>query len=232
LIDLIFPLSRACPLCGGGSGEVCRQCREDLAALTAGSSRCAVCGRFAVVSMAGFCAECPGRRWPFAFNRASFPYEGCAREAVHQLKYRRRRHLASFMAGLMLKTFQAEEGYRKAELLVPVPMGKERFRERGFNQAELLAGALSELSRLPAARVLVRTRETQPQTGLSRAKRRRNMAGAFAVTPGSEPLVKGRIVVVVDDVFTTGSTMAAAAQALKRAGAGQVLGLTFAGGSR
>ncbi|MGC7880096.1 ComF family protein, partial [Desulforudis sp. 1190] len=70
------------------------------------------------------------------------------------------------------------------------------------------------------------------QTGLSRAQRRRNMAGAFAVASGSESFVRGRTVVVVDDVFTTGSTMASAARALKRAGAGRVLGLTFAGGNR
>ncbi|MGC7846389.1 ComF family protein [Desulforudis sp. 1088] len=211
---------------------MCRECVESLAALAAGSSRCAVCGRFAVVSLAGFCDECPGQSWPFVFNRASFPYEGRARETVHQLKYHGRRHLASFMAGLMLKTFQAEEGYLKAELLVPVPMGRERLRERRFNQAELLAAALGGLSGLPAAKVLVRARETPPQTGLSRAQRRRNMAGAFAVASGSESFVRGRTVVVVDDVFTTGSTMASAARALKRAGAGRVLGLTFAGGNR
>ena len=119
-------------------------------------------------------------------------------------------------------------------LIVPVPLHALRQRERGFNQAELLAAglvrALKERKGSQALRIsggyLRRVRATPPQTGLSPAARRENLRGAFEAGPGAK--IRGRTVVVIDDVMTTGSTLSACARALKRAGAQTVIGLTLA----
>ena len=111
-------------------------------------------------------------------------------------------------------------------MVVPVPLHWRRRYQRGFNQADLLARLVARQRRIPSSIVLRRTRATLSQAGLSHAGRRRNMSGAFACRrPG---LVKGRRVLLIDDVMTTGSTAAACALALKRAGASRVVFLTVA----
>jgi ComF family protein len=146
------------------------------------------------------------------------PYEGPLRAAVHELKYHGRRRVA----GRLAEAIVAEGGSRAVlsagAVLVPVPLHPRRRRERGFNQAELLAGEVArclDLELAPAA--LVRRADTQTQTGLSAAQRRKNVAGAFAVRHRAQ--IAGRVVVLVDDVVTTGATARACAQALREAGA-------------
>ena len=114
-----------------------------------------------------------------------------------------------------------------AEALVPVPLHPRRQRERGFNQSELLAEALGRRARIGvAAAALVRRQDTRSQTGLSAAARRANVKGAFAVRRRAS--IAGRVVVLVDDVLTTGATASACAQALRAAGAREVRLLTAA----
>jgi ComF family protein len=137
--------------------------------------------------------------------------------AIQRLKYARRRPLADALGGLLAERYP----FAAAALLVPVPLHSTRLRERGFNQAVLLAKCLARARGLClASRLLVRMRATHAQPGLSADARRRNLAAAFALRPGAA--VAGRHVVLIDDVLTTGATADACATALYDAGAARV----------
>jgi competence protein ComFC len=153
--------------------------------------------------------------------------EGPLQRAVHRLKYRGRPGAARVLVDLLVPV-AAELGLRSAEgppLVVPVPLYPLRERQRGYNQAALLARPLAERLDFPyAPGLLARRRQTAPQVGLSRAQRRENVRDAFVARPG----VAGRVVLLVDDVTTTGSTLASAATACLAAGATRVYAVTLA----
>jgi competence protein ComFC len=166
------------------------------------------------------CAE-----WPDSLSvvRSAVWLSEGAREAVHALKYgalpRIAHDLAAAIASVSLPTDEAS-------VLVPIPLAPKRLRQRGYNQSEALARALSRLWRLPVVDVLIRSRETATQTALTPETRLANVAGAF--TPGHGPGVsRDTTCVLVDDVFTTGATLAEAARALEQAGARRIYGITF-----
>jgi len=184
----------------------------------------------------GRCRLCAA--WPAAFGlaRSAVWLDAGAREAVHALKYgglpRIAADLAAAMVGLDVPGLDSG-------LLVPVPLGQARLRARGYNQSERLARALGRRWQRPVVDLLVRTRDTAAQTALTPEARLANVAGAFRVRIGdcglrisSERLESAirnpkSAIILVDDVFTTGATLAEAARALERAGAGTVLAVTF-----
>ena len=157
--------------------------------------------------------------------RSAGLYEGSLREIVHAFKYQGRRGLATPLSEMM-RTAGATM-LTDADLLVPVPLHVWRRIRRGFNQADDLARRLD----VPVLHALMRARPTVPQTGLTAAARRRNVRHAFTmslVKRGARQRLEGRIVVLVDDVRTTGATLDACASVLKGAGAAEVRALTVA----
>jgi ComF family protein len=146
------------------------------------------------------------------------------RKAVHALKYEGQTGLARPLAAMMATKY-GEGGLFSVDAMIPVPLHPRRLRERGYNQATLIARELARTLSLPILEdVLVRSRATKTQTQLSAAERRVNVVGAFTAEPIQ---VAGRALLLVDDVCTTGSTLDACADALRRAGASHVYALTL-----
>ncbi|MBV8051806.1 MAG: ComF family protein [Acidobacteriaceae bacterium] len=196
---------------------------------------CAVCGERLpeVHALDGEvrCETCRRIEPPYVKASAYGSYEGGLRELIHLLKYEQVRPAANVL-GRMLSEAMADllPAMGEDALVVPVPLHASKMRQRGFNQAELIARcALKVMSgnRFELVRgVLERPRETQSQIGLSRHQRRENMRGAFAVV--KPELISGRQVLLVDDVFTTGTTVSECARVLRRAGASKVFVATVA----
>lgn len=159
--------------------------------------------------------------------RAAARYEGVAVDLAHRLKYGDRVDIAPLLGGLMARA--GADILATADVIVPVPLHRWRLWRRRFNQSALLGLEVSRLSGVPQDPFLVaRQRRTPRQVGLSRKERARNVQGAFAVPEARRPDLKGRRVVLIDDVVTTGATVEAVARTLLRAGAGNVDVLAFA----
>jgi ComF family protein len=216
LLDLVYP-----PRCVGCQQPGPWLCPGCLAAIEpVPEPICRLCGD--MVLTGDLCPPC--RRRPLQIDgiRSVGLHQGPLREAVHGLKYHRQRHLAPVLAGLMAQRLQAES--LPADVLVPVPLHPDRQRQRGYNQAALLAGALAGPALPVAAGCLVRTRATATQTHLGRDDRMANVAGAFTCRNGD---LAGRRVLLIDDVCTTGATLEACALACRQAGAASVWALTL-----
>lgn len=164
----------------------------------------------------------------FARARAVAHFDdGPLRQLVHRLKYSDRMELAKPLGAWMVRA--GSEILAEADLLVPVPLHRARLARRGFNQASVLAQAISARCGVPVDPfILARVKPTPPQVGLSRSQRALNMQGAFRVDIGDAPRIEGRAIVLVDDVVTSGATVNAASRALLRAGAKRVDVLVFA----
>ena len=180
---------------------------------------CSRCGQPLLLTELA-CRLCAGWTTELDRVRSAVWHEGGARDAIHQLKYEGWWRVTDALARAMIGL----EPLTGRLVLVPVPLAAKRLRERGYNQSEHLARALGTILRIPVrTNSLRRVRETPTQTALTPEARLANVAGAFL---GSG--VQGLRIVLVDDVFTTGATLQAAAAALRKAGAAQVEAVTFA----
>ena len=168
------------------------------------------------------CARCRTSRGAIARARAIGPYQGALRAIIHAFKYEGRRSLARPLAGRMRS--RGSVLLDDADWLVPVPLHSSRRRERGFNQAADLADHVG----LPVCHALRRTRRTPTQTELPEAERHVNGRDAFALNTRARRSVPDRVLVLIDDVSTTGATLDACARVLKAAGAKEVRALTAA----
>lgn len=213
VLDLAFPA--ACSGCGREGEPLCAECRPAL------DARLELPGGTPI----GLPADLPA---PLLQLDWCAPFAGPVRHALHDLKYAGERRLAEPLGRAVARRWR-RVGVG-ADLVVPVPVHANRERQRGYDQAALIAAVAARELRLPVARALERGRATIAQFELGRDQRAANVAGAFRVRDGAEAAaaVRGRWILLVDDVVTTGSTLAACATALERAGAAAVSAITVA----
>src|SRR4051812_46488914 len=195
---------------------VCAACREPLEHPTRGAV-CEACWSAAVPAAPLGCDALPPS---ITLATAIGPYDGRLRDIIHALKYDPRPTVAKHLAARMRDA--GAEVLSSADVVVPVPLHRSRLRARGFNQARTLALRLG----LPLSDALIRIRRTESQADLPATRRHANVRGAFAMHPGAR--IDGRVVVLVDDVRTTGATLSACASVLLDAGAAEVRALTAA----
>jgi ComF family protein len=187
------------------SGNICPQCGEP----QAGAKLCNACQAIP----------------PDYYSLRSFAlFQGPLRKAIHRLKYERDIGLGEALSKHMIELYNVNKW--KVDVIVPVPLSPKRHHDRGYNQASLLGRPLAYAIQKPfRTDMLVRSRETHTQVGLTAFERKRNVEGAFSTRPN---LVTGKSILIIDDVTTTGSTISACAKALRQAGASAVYGLTLA----
>lgn len=193
------------------------------------SPMCTRCG-LVFVSRSGedhLCGRCLEHPGTFSKARAAGIYDQSLRTAIQELKFKRCTTLAKPLGQLLFQTFEQQWGPGEIDLITPVPLHRRRFRERGFNQAYLLIRRWQLPDDVVIVRdLLIRSRETAPQTGLDRRQRRINLKNAFSMKRDGQ--TKGKRVLLIDDVLTTGATVDACARALIKDGAHRVDVLTLA----
>ncbi len=240
LFATLFPAD--CRICGGpliriSRLPVCAECLESIQPIAGGL--CSVCGErivsgYALDSVEDIrCGICRRIDPPFAKAAAYGSYESGLRDLIHMLKYQQVRPAANVLGRMLAEVIvELQAGWYPAPVLVvPVPLFSAKLRQRGFNQAEMIARMALKVSPerekySVAADVLERSRDTQSQIGLTRHQRRENLRGAFRVRDRER--VAGREILLVDDVFTTGTTASECARVLRRAGAARVWVATVA----
>ena len=225
VLDLLLP--PRCLACGtavDGTGRLCAACWGGLTFL--GEPACGRCGTpFDADSHAPFCAACLRHPPDYDRARAVLAYDDASRPLLLSFKHGDRTDAGPTYGAWLARAAEPLLA-RGVDLVVPVPLHRWRLLSRRYNQSALLAQALARrIGRPYAAAALRRTRQTRSQGHLSAAARERNVRGAFAADAG---LVKGKAVLLVDDVLTSGATLGACARALKRAGARSVQAVTLA----
>lgn len=217
-MDLIYP-----PICGG-YGKVgvrwCADCHRSLQRVT--NNLCPRCGT--PKSKDFVCANCRDRCYVFDGLRAYAIYSGALRNAIHRLKYQRDIALAETLSCYLVELYH--ETRWEIDLIVPVPLGVVRKRERGYNQAALIAYPFALAVQIPcSSKTLRRIKGTSSQVDLGYAQRIENVKNAFWADPQK---VAEKAILIVDDVTSTGATLNACAEALKNAGAKAVFGFVVA----
>ncbi len=221
MLDLLFP--PRCPLCGKIADGVCEECQRRLPYVR--QPMCFHCGRPLQNEEEEYCASCRKRESDWTEGRALYTYTGPIRSSLHAVKYQNRREYLDFFARDMAEHLGRDIRRWRPQAIVPVPMHPSAKRRRGYNQAEILAKRLSGELHIPVCAALRKVKKTADQKELDHRARRQNLKGAFAADPkyfcGEDGLI-GKRILLVDDVYTTGSTVQEAAGTLARAGAAEI----------
>lgn len=219
----------ACALCGAGcEAAVCAPCHAQFVA--ARRQRCGRCANPLGASDARYqCAGCLARRPAFDATLAAADYIAPLDQLVLQLKFGAQLALAPWFAQTLRDVVLEHPGFALPNVLCPVPLGRARLVERGFNQALEIARPLARSLGIPLrARLAIRALDTRAQSSLAPGERRKNLRNAFIVAPDALAMVRGQHIGIVDDVMSSGHTLNELAATFKRFGAARVSNLVFA----
>ncbi len=209
----VFPSK--CKICGAPlkSGErvICNSCIKEFERHS--GAKCPVCGKFYFSESAKdlICGECLKSRPKFEIHRSAGIYEGKLRETILIFKYSGYEHLSKILAKFLVENIQ---DVWDGECIVPIPSHRKKLRERGFDHIYLIAKEVGKIKKIEVRKILRKTRYTLPQAGLPRSARLKNVRGSFSIRK-AYPCKK---VVLIDDVWTTGSTIREATSILKKNG--------------
>ena len=219
---MIYP--EVCPFCGQISKNgICSTCREKRPYIK--GPVCFCCGKPLEREETEYCMDCSGTIHYFEQGKSLFLHRSPVSEAVYRFKFKNQRVYGRVFAKELAGRYGEQIRRWKVEALIPIPLFWKKRRKRGYNQAEVLARYLSKETGIPVEdRALLRIRQTHPQKTLDPRERRRNLQNAFAVSGKWDP---PKCVLILDDIYTTGSTINKAAKMLKKAGVQKVYFLTI-----
>lgn len=201
----------------------CEACRSKLPVV--GKICCYRCGKPLKEEEQEYCLDCCKKVHFYEQGLSLWVYDACTRAMIFRFKYQNHRAYTAFFARELIRAHYRQIRAWNADMLVPVPLHKRRYRQRGFNQATLLAEEISTYIQVPVREgIVVRIRNTTPQKKLNDKGRQKNLKNAFKIAENSVKLKK---IILVDDIYTTGSTVDAIARLLKQAGAEKIFILTL-----
>lgn len=220
-MEILFP--RRCPVCDevlpvpavwDTSKYICPECKGKLSLVK--EPVCKKCGKMLAEETEEYCLDCGKKKHEFVQGKAVFDYKGPIRTSLYRFKYSNRREYAAFYAEEAIRQYESWILNKKIQVIIPIPLHSKRQKKRGYNQAELFAKILGAHMGIPVRTdILIRAKNTVPQKELSETERKNNLKNAFKIA-GS--IVQLKYILLVDDIYTTGSTMDTAALALKKAG--------------
>ena len=217
-LDLLYP--PRCPVCDKvtlPTDGVCRLCRKKITVVKEPS--CMKCGKPISNARREFCSDCKRHAHRFTQGKALWVYEAEVKKSIYRFKYQNKREYGSVYAAEMAKAYGSWVKQKRIQAVLPIPLYSKKKRKRGYNQSEILAKELGRLLKLPVCTdALIRTQETLPQKTLNYAERKQNVRNAFA----SAKKTGFQRILLVDDIYTTGSTLDAAADVLLQAGMSEV----------
>lgn len=229
ILGMLF--TSTCPLCGQtmafNAKGACKECSEKIRYIR--EPRCQKCGRPLGEMDQILCEECTKRKHHFDAGICIFEYSGRMKESIYEFKYNNRREYGEYYAVEAAKIYGKVLKQWNIDAIIPVPIHKEREIERGYNQATEFGQALARYTGIPIRKnILIRTKKTEPQKELTDIMRYLNLKNAFSIDRNA--MAKIRTVLIVDDIYTTGSTIDACSSILKKAGADKVFFLCITSG--
>lgn len=220
LLNIIYP--QTCPVCQKiipiGEGNICRDCLGKLKPIK--NPRCLKCGKPLEEARIEYCRDCRRKKHSYDGGRCVFMYNKELRESIYRFKYNNKREYAQFYVDAMV--LQCGDWIRRKQIdgILPVPLHEKRLLKRGFNQAQVLAEGLGKRLGVPVySKYMVRQRNTVAQKQLNEKERQKNLKKAFKIVQND---VKLKRILLVDDIYTTGSTVDAVARELKEHGVSEV----------
>lgn len=224
IIRMLYP--KRCPVCDGilpdtpleKGRNVCLRCNEKLRYIM--SPRCYICGKQLYYANEEYCADCQKKKHLFKQGVGVFGYDDRVKASMYRFKYSNRREYAAFYGEAIVSRYGHLIRSWKPEVIIPVPMYKIKKLQRGYNQAELIADEVGRLLEVPVdKKLLVRSRATKAMKELDDEQRIKNLQNAFKIT---DSIVKYKKILLVDDIYTTGSTIDACSEVLLQAGAAEI----------
>ena len=198
--------------------DTCEDCRKKVICI--GEPSCKKCGKPLEDQRREYCTDCMRKKHYFSQGKAVFVYQGEIRQSMYRFKYSNKREYADFYAKEAVRIYGDWIRRKQIEAIVPVPMYRLKEKGRGYNQAAVFARTLGEKMNLPVEKRMVkRIRNTTPQKELNDVERKINLKKAFQLVPN---IVKYRKILIVDDIYTTGSTIDAVAEVLLQAGVDEI----------